>query len=143
MCYVLVKRSPFTADEIARARAFLRRLEFVPIWLPDGGPAPAEILQPFSLFSGVIRATITTRAADLERFYREAPYDIAPSTDDNPFYFAARGRPHRAPGPAVNDLAACLGLLLALLEPFALVPLIPVPRRMSRSAGGSGPDQAT
>ncbi len=136
MCYVLVKRSPFTADEIARARDFLRRLEFVPIWLPDGGPAPAEILEPFSLFSGVIRATITARGADLERFYREAPYDIAPSTDDNPFYFAARGGPHRAPGAAVKDLAACLGLLLALLVPFVLLPLIPVARRMGPLGGG-------
>jgi hypothetical protein len=136
MCYVLVKRSPFTAEEIARARDFLRRLEFVPIWLPDGGPAPAEILEPFSLFSGVIRATITASGADLERFYREAPYDIAPSTDDNPFYFAARGGPHRAPGPAVQDLAACLGLLLALLVPFVLVPLIPVARRMAPLGDG-------
>jgi SAM-dependent methyltransferase len=136
MCYVLVKRSPFTADEIARARDFLRRLEFVPVWLPDGGPAPAEILEPFSLFSEVIRATITANGADLERFYREAPYDIAPSTDDNPFYFAARGGPHRAPGPAVKDLAACLGLLLALLVPFVLLPLVPVARRMTPFGAG-------
>jgi SAM-dependent methyltransferase len=136
MCYVLVKRSPFTAAETARARDFLRRLDFVPIWLPDGGPAPAEVLEPFSLFSGIIRATITTAGADLERFYRDAPYDITPSTDDNPFYFATRGGPHRAPGPAVQDLAACLGLLLALLVPFVLLPLIPVARRMAPLGGG-------
>jgi SAM-dependent methyltransferase len=136
MCYVLVKRSPFTAEEIARARDFLRRLDFVPIWLPDGGPAAAEIPEPFSFFSGVIRATITTSGADLERFYREAPYDIAPSTDDNPFYFATRGGPHRAAGPAVKDLAACLGLLLALLVPFVLLPLVPVARRMAPLGAG-------
>lgn len=136
MCYVLVKRSPFTAGDMARARDFLRRFDFVPIWLPDGGPAPDEILEPFSLFSGVIRGTIATDAGDLERFYREAPYDIAPSTDDNPFYFAERSGPHRAAGPAVADLAACLGLLLALLVPFVLLPLVPVARRMEPLGAG-------
>jgi len=136
MCYVLVKRSPFTAAETARASDFLRRLDFVPIWLPGGGPAPAEILPPFSRLAGVIRATITTGSADRERFYREAPYDIAPSTDDNPFYFAERGGPHREPGKAVQDLAACLGLLVALLVPFVLLPLLPVARRMAPLGAG-------
>lgn len=136
MCYVLVKRSPFTAAETARARDFLRQLDFVPIWLPDGGPEPAEIVEPFSLFSGVIRATITTGPADRERFFREAPYDIAPATDDNPFYFAARAGPHRAAGPAVRDLGACLALLLGLLVPFVLVPLLPVARRMQPLGAG-------
>jgi hypothetical protein len=137
MCYVLVKRSPFTTAETARAREFLARLDFVPIWLPDGGPAPAEIAAPFSLFSGVIRDTITARpGADLDSFYDQAPYDIAPATDDNPFYFAARGGPHRAAGPAVRDLAACLALLLGLLVPFVLLPLLPVARRMEPLGAG-------
>jgi hypothetical protein len=137
MCYVLVKRSPFTAAETAFARDFLARLDFVPIWLPDGGPAPAEILAPFSLFSGVIRGTITAGlGSDRESFYRDAPYDIAPATDDNPFYFAARGGPHRAAGPAVRDLAACLALLLGLLVPFVLLPLVPVARRMEPLGAG-------
>jgi SAM-dependent methyltransferase len=136
MCYVLVKRSPFTAAETARARGFLRRLAFVPIWMPDGGPAPEEIPEPFSLFAGVIRATITDTGQDLERLYRDAPYDIAPATDDNPFYFAQRGGPHRGAGPAVLDLEASVALLVALLVPFVLLPLAPLARRMQPLGGG-------
>jgi SAM-dependent methyltransferase len=136
MCYVLVKRSPFSAAETAAAREFLRRLAFVPIWLPDGGPAPAEIPEPFSWFAGVIRATITATGPELERLYRDAPYDIAPATDDNPFYFAQRGGIHRSAGPAVLDLEASVALLAALLVPFVLLPLAPVAARMRRLGGG-------
>jgi SAM-dependent methyltransferase len=137
MCYVLVKRSPFTAAETARARDFLRRLEFVPIWLPDGGPAPDEIREPFSPFAGVIRATLTTTGKDLERLYRDAPYDITPATDDNPFYLAQRAGSHRGAGPEVLDLEASVALLAVLLVPFVLLPLAPLARRMQApSAAG-------
>jgi predicted membrane-bound spermidine synthase len=136
MCYVLVKRSPFSAAETAFAREFLRRRDFVPIWLPDGGPAAEEIVPPFSLFSGVIRATITTPERDLDRFYRQAPYDVAPATDDNPFYFAQRAGPNRPAGPAVRDLEVCLALLAGLLVPFVLLPLLPLLRRMQPLGAG-------
>jgi SAM-dependent methyltransferase len=136
MCYVLAKRSPFTAAEIARARDFLRRLAFVPIWLPGGGPPPAEIVEPFSPFAGTIRAAITAGGPDLERLYRDAPYDVAPATDDNPFYFAQRAGSHRSAGPAVLDLQAVAALLAALLVPFVLLPLAPLTRRMQRLDGG-------
>ena len=130
MCYVLVKRSAFTAGEVRQARDFLEAMAFEPLWLPDGTPDPSTIRQPFSLFAPTIRSIITR--PDREAFYREAPFDVWPTTDDNPFYFVQRSGPNRRAGIGVTDLAAYLLILGALLVPFLGLPLIPVLCRTSR-----------
>jgi hypothetical protein len=135
MCYTLIKRSPFTGAEIAEAREFFERMAFEPIWLPDGGPEPSSIPEPYSLFSPIIRQIITT--SDREALYREASFDIAATTDDRPFYFVERGGPGREAGEGVRQLRAYLDVLLAVLIPFLGLPLIPVARR-TRKLGGPG-----
>ncbi len=129
MCYVLVKRTPFAPEEVAEVRAFVEELGFEPIWLPDGTVDPRALHKPFSQFGPLIHAivTVTDRAA----LYREAPLDIAPSTDDNPFYFVERGGKRRAAGVGIVQLRTLLLVLLVLVVPFLL---LPVSRRLRGSA---------
>ncbi|MGE5360291.1 MAG: hypothetical protein ACM3NQ_14845 [Bacteroidales bacterium] len=95
----LLKKSPFTADEIRRMSALCADLDFTVLYAPAAGGQPA-----------VAPATIATRpkgpgpddpgpavqandyaklilAADRERFYANYPLDIRPTTDDRPFFF--------------------------------------------------------
>jgi len=127
MCYVLIKRSPFSSAEIATAREFLTAFAFQPIWLPDGSPAPSSIPAPYSLVAPTIRAIITS--PDRPAVYREAAYDIWPSSDDNPFYFVQRGGPNRPAGVGAGDVRAYLFILLALVVPFIGLPLLAAMRR--------------
>jgi spermidine synthase len=71
----LLKRSPFTAEEIAAYRAWAERLQFEILYDPF---QPAD-----NFFNTVIRAT----DAEREAFIRDYPYNIRPVTDDSPFFF--------------------------------------------------------
>ncbi len=135
MCYVLLKKAPFTDEETEHARAFLDRLDFQALWLPDGGPDPASVPPPFSEFSPTIREVITT--PDRERLYRESPFDVRATTDDSPFYFVERAGPNRAAGAGVAELRTYLLVLVAALLPFLGLPLIPLARRTA-ALGSSG-----
>lgn len=70
---VLVKKSPFNAEEIDRLIGVINRYGFEPLYLP-GYP----IDDSFS-------AAITTRP--LTKFIESSYYDIRPTTDDRPFFF--------------------------------------------------------
>src|SRR5262249_17893656 len=129
MCFVLVKRSPFSDSEIRDAREFLRGMRFEALWMPDGSVDLATVPHPYSLFAPTIHSIITSR--DPAALYRQATFDIMPTTDDNPFYFVQRGGPNRRAGIGVRGLSAYLLVLGALLVPFLGIPLIPVVRRTS------------
>lgn len=126
MCLVLVARSPFSEAQIARAQAFLSERSFVPVWLPDGSVELASVPERFREIAGILHRAV--RGPDRETFYREAAFDLAPSTDDNPFYFVERGGPNRQAGIGVRQLAVYTLILAVLVVPFLILPLLPTLR---------------
>ncbi|HEX7252225.1 MAG TPA: hypothetical protein VF376_05020 [Thermoanaerobaculia bacterium] len=133
MCYVLMKPTPFTTAELKEVRDFLSRLGFQPLWLPGGEPfsVPEDQIQ----FSRTIREILT--APNRDEVYRQAAWDISPTTDDSPFYFAERRGPHRPAGEGIRTLQACSVLLGVLTLLFIGLPLFPLIRRTER-VGFSG-----
>jgi hypothetical protein len=133
MCYVLLKRSPFSAADLSEVQTFLSQLGFQPLWLPGGDPPsiPESEIQ----FSRTIRAILT--AQNREEVYRQAVWDISPTTDDSPFYFAERGGPRRPAGEGIRTLQACCILLGVLTLLFIGLPLFRLVRQTER-VGYSG-----
>ncbi len=126
MCYVLVKRSPLTPEEIKKVRDFAARMQFAVVWLPGGNETFA--LDPVlgrPVF-GLARQILTTK--DRTALYRDAPIDIQPATDDRPFYFVERGGPNRRQSAGLALLWTCFGLLGALLVVFVGLPLAALAR---------------
>ena len=73
---ILIKQSPFTADELAKLRAWSDRLDFVVSYSPDDrsrGVAANEFHQLLS--------------PGYEEFVANYPYDISAVYDDRPFFF--------------------------------------------------------
>jgi hypothetical protein len=136
MCYVLIKKTPFTSAALDRAREFIDSRRFQALWLPDSPPAPASMPPPFVWFAPTIQQVIT--ADDRAALVRDAAFDIMPTTDDNPFYFAERAGPKREAGKAVSNLSSYLWVLLALVVPFLGIPLIPMLRRTARLGAPGG-----
>ena len=126
MCYVLVKRSRLTAEEVARSREFAARMRFDVVWLPGGQADLAQDPAGERPVYQVARQIITS--SDRAPLYREAPIDILPSTDDQPFYFVERGGANRAPGKGLALLWTCFGLLSGLLVVFVGLPLMGLAR---------------
>jgi hypothetical protein len=70
---LLVKKSPFTWEEVAQARQIAEALDFQILVAPGGGGDP--------LFEGLVAGR------DPERFARSYPVDVSPPTDERPFFF--------------------------------------------------------
>ncbi len=128
MCYVLVKNAPLRRDEIDTARRFCADNGFTLLWTPDG-PADLESLPPAWRPIAAVVARILDARQDRARLYREAAFDIAPSTDDNPFYFVERAGPGRRAGEGLRILGWCSALLAGLVVVFIGLPLAPTFRR--------------
>lgn len=128
MCYVLVKKEPFRRDEIDVARRFCAENGFTLLWTPDGPADPASLPPAWRPIAAVVTGLLDGRQ-DRARLYREAAYDIAPSTDDNPFYFVERVGPSRKAGEGLRILAWCSALLAGLVVVFVGLPLMPTARR--------------
>jgi hypothetical protein len=127
MCFVMVKKTPLVAADVARAKEFVERLGFAILWAPSVG---VELPPPgphFADYAPLVTELMTAR--DRDRLFREAPFEMAPVTDDNPFYFVERARPGKPAGLGVVQLKALVIALLALMIPFLLVPVIPTLRR--------------
>ena len=128
MCYVLLKKAPFRRDEIDVARRFCANNGFTLLWTPDGPADPASLPPAWRPIAEVVARILDTRQ-DRAQLYREAAYDVAPSTDDNPFYFVERAGPRRRAGEGLRILAWCSGLLAGLVVVFVGLPLAPTARR--------------
>ena len=74
----IMKKSPFTADEIARLRSVVDELGFTMLYAPDE-TAPDNWFVRF--FAAPNRA----------QFYQDYPLDVTPTTDDRPFFFEYYG----------------------------------------------------
>lgn len=125
----LLKKSPFTRDEIARLEDIAARLQFQVLYAP-GSPPPAP--------DDWIEGTETTAYAklittpDRERFYADYSQDIRPTTDDRPFFFhttklenqfqVAFGRSMLF-GNGLSALLTLMGISAALVVLFVVGPL--------------------
>ena len=86
----------------------------------------------FSNYARLVTALMTER--DRPRLFQDAPFDMVPATDDNPFYFVERARPGQRAGTGVLELQTLVIALIVLIVPFLLVPLIPTLRRTGHAA---------
>ena len=73
MANLVVKKSPFTPEEIARARALAAERGFFVVYEPERPPPSA--------YSSYLSAP------DRRAFAASYPFDISPTTDDRPFFF--------------------------------------------------------
>ena len=125
----LLKKSPFTDDEIGRLRAVER-----PARIPRAVRArecPAGRAAPTAWKPPPTTARLIT-APDRERFYAEYPQDVRPTTDDRPFFFhttkladqfqVAFGRSMLF-GNGLSALLTLMGIAGALVVLFVVVPL--------------------
>jgi hypothetical protein len=134
MCLVLVRPTPFSSADIADAQRFLDERQFHPIWLPGNRIAldqlPAALRQDGELVHGIV----TSR--DRDAFYRLARLDVAPATDDNPFYFVERAGVGRPAGGGVLQLLSYVLILGTLVVPFLLAPAATLLRGTNRLRAG-------
>ncbi|OQB76731.1 MAG: hypothetical protein BWX88_05333 [Planctomycetes bacterium ADurb.Bin126] len=83
----VVKRAPFTAEEIARVLAEAERLKYDMVLAP--GLPPETINRYARLPEPVYHITLThlLEADDRAAFYATYDFDVRPPTDDRPFFF--------------------------------------------------------
>jgi hypothetical protein len=109
------KKSPFTADEVARLSGRCRELKFEVIYAPPGAGAG---LSPVNDYAQLAAA----RASDLPALYNASPVDLTPSTDDRPFFFQSN-----KPGTLLNlrfDRSILFGTGSEVLSGLVLVSLV-------------------
>jgi spermidine synthase len=133
----MLKRTPFTAPELSTLRETANRLDFKVLYAPSG-PEPASGAAGDSAadaggepesdndYARLVGAT------DRDRFYREFPQDIRPTTDDRPFFFhttklrdqfqVAFGRSMLF-GNGLSALLTLMGISAALVVLFVVGPL--------------------
>jgi hypothetical protein len=85
----LLKKTPFTDADARRLTSLAGELGFSVLYVPGGDRVHAEAdpieMQRTGTSAGDYRRLIL--AADRRQFIEEYPLDIAPTTDDRPFYF--------------------------------------------------------
>ena len=74
----IMKKSPFTADEMARLRDVVDNLGFTMLYAPDETNPDNWFVRYFA-------------APDRAQFYQDYPLDVTPTTDDRPFFFEYYG----------------------------------------------------
>jgi hypothetical protein len=137
---VLAKRSPFTGEEVASLAAVARQNGMVVLFNPGSSGDDMGL------------ATMLT-TPDFRGFVDAHPYQIAPPTDDRPFFFnLLRGRlaagdvPDRANDPFLfmrlwNDAVLLMYLLIAVVSTLAAVfffgPLLFARRSQVNRIGGA------
>ena len=131
----LLKKTPFTNDEIATLHDVARQLEFTVLYAPTpAGTTKAEPL-PLDWIDGTATADYAQliRTGDRRQFYADYREDIRPTTDDRPFFFhttklkdqfqVAFGRSMLF-GNGLSALLTLMGISAALVVLFVLGPLV-------------------
>jgi spermidine synthase len=131
----ILKRSPFSQDEVRRLQRAVDDLGFTLLYAP-GVPAPAVMKEPAEMRrSGTSVSDYRTLilATDREGFLAAYPFDVSASTDDRPFFFhtarprdqlqAAFGRSMLF-GSALSALLSLFGISAALVMLFIIGPLV-------------------
>ena len=130
---LLLKKSPFTAAEVAELRSLADRMQFRILYAPgtEGPIAPAEGEWVEGTETAAYSKLIV--APDREQFYANYEQDIRPTTDDRPFFFhttkledqfeVAVGRSMLF-GNGLSALLTLMGISAALVCAFVLGPLL-------------------
>jgi hypothetical protein len=125
----LMKRTPFTPDEVTRLAGAASRLGFTILY------APSLPVDPRDQVDGATTADYARLILSEERhrFYDAYPQDIRPTTDDRPFFFhttklrdqlgVAFGRSMLF-GNGLSALLTLMGISGALVALFVLAPLV-------------------
>ncbi len=129
----LLKKSPFTADEVATLERVSTELGFRVLYAP--GRAPMLDAEGEDLVDGTSPADyarlITT--SDRQRFYDEYPQDIRPTTDNRPFFFHTTKLEHQLQvafgrsmlfGNGLSALLTLMGISGSLVILFVVLPLV-------------------
>jgi hypothetical protein len=138
----LLKKTPFTAAEVARLRDESDRLGFRVLYAP-GVDGSAPIIAADDQVDGANTGEYARliRTPDRQRFFDEFTNDIRPTTDDRPFYFhsiklknqfqVAFGRSMLF-GNGLSALLTLMGISSVLVVLFVVAPLAiasgPLPR---------------
>jgi hypothetical protein len=139
----LLKKTPFTAQEIAQLRGVSLRLGFDVLYVPGpGGPGVISDESVDGMPTGDYARLVG--AADREQFYAAYHSDIRPTTDDRPFFFhttkltdqfdVAFGRAMLF-GNGLSALLTLLGISTALVVLFVIGPLVLAERGRARPRG--------
>jgi hypothetical protein len=113
----IMKKSPFTADEVARLRRVVNDLGFTMLYAPDETAPDNWFVRFFT-------------APDRAQFYRGYPLDVTPTTDDRPFFFEYYGWSNLGDFRSGKvTLVILLAQALLLASGFILLPLWRFQRR--------------
>lgn len=85
MVTFLLKRSPYTATEIAKVRGFCRKMQFDPLILQDLQVAERDQYNQLqdTLFFDYLDAILSP---DRSAFYHSYTFNVRPATDDRPYF---------------------------------------------------------
>src|SRR5262249_39516232 len=85
----LLKRSPFTHDELTKLRQASSELGFHILYAPGGGDSPSQASQGDEYIDGTSTADYARliETTDRAKFFEDYREDIRPTTDDRPFFF--------------------------------------------------------
>ena len=131
----LLKKRPFTPDEVARLKAHADAMGFTVLYAPglepgSDGSDPPEMAQSHTSASDYARLI---QAADRSQFINAYPLDIRATTDDRPFFFhttrladqfdVAFGRSMLF-GNGLSALLTLFGISAGLVALFVIGPLL-------------------
>jgi hypothetical protein len=136
----LLKKSPFTRDEISTLKSTASRLSFDVLYLPGEERGASTWVDGTD--TGDYARLI--RASDRHQFYEQYRADIRPTSDDRPFFFhttklgdqfaVAFGRSMLF-GNGLSALMTLLGISAALVVAFVIGPLLVADRGTARPRG--------
>ena len=129
----LLKKSPFTADEVATLERVSTELGFRVVYAP--GRAPMLDAEGEDLVDGTSPADYARliMTSDRQRFYTEYPQDIRPTTDNRPFFFHTTKLEHQFQvafgrsmlfGNGLSALLTLMGISGSLVILFVVLPLV-------------------
>ena len=131
----LLKKTPFTEDEVLKLRQLAHDLGFTVLYAPgiESDPIAAEPAEMVRTGTSAADYRRLILAPDRERFLAEYPLDIRPTTDDRPFFFhttrlanqfeVAFGRTMLF-GNGLSALLTLFGISAALVLLFIVGPLL-------------------
>jgi len=128
----LVKRSPFTRDEVMRLKDWAESLGYEIIY------------DPYTSRTGVLETLIRSNPVEREAFVSHYPLNIKPATDDIPFFFQFTKWHDLLTGKVSKGKLAKLFLLVCLFQVtvlsglFILYPLYKRKTKASKRGGRAG-----
>jgi hypothetical protein len=139
----LLKKTPFTSDEVALLKSTAASLGFKVLYLPGVAPDPigSEVVEMRRAGTSAADYSRLILAPDREQYLNAYPQDIRATTDDRPFFFhttrlrnqfdVAFGRSMLF-GNGLSALLTLFGISLGLVLLFIIGPLLVAGARPGR-----------